>query len=167
MACNESSDECRRDAFPRRCSCCPVFRRAGLWVPGGAAIRAPQGFPSTAQPLPMRAERSQDHLVKPKGIRGPYMILTFDATERWPDILGAIHPFNRTLRPAEVSPERNPSYHALLRDFERLTGTAVLVNTSSNLHGEPIVTRPQAAPDVLDRSGLTYLVIAGRLVKKR
>jgi carbamoyltransferase len=113
------------------------------------------------------AERSQDYLVNSKGIRGSYMNLTFDATGRWRGVQSAIHLFDHTLRSQEVSREWNPFYHALLREFERLTGTAVLVNTSSNLHGEPIVSRPQDAPDVLDRSGLTRLAIAGRLVEKR
>lgn len=113
------------------------------------------------------AERSQDYFVNPKGVRSPYMILSFDSTDRWGEFKAAIHPFDRTARPQEVFRDWNPSYHAVLTEFERLTGTGVVLCTSFNLHGYPIVSRPEDALDVLDRSGLTHLVIENWLVTKR
>jgi carbamoyltransferase len=112
-------------------------------------------------------ERSIDYLVKPKSVRSPYMILSFDTTERSSDFRAALHPFDRTARPQEVSPDGNPSYHALLKEFERLTGIGAVLCTSFNLHGYPIVSRPEDALDVLDRSGLTHLAIENWLVRKR
>ena len=84
------------------------------------------------------AERSAEYLVNPKGVRAPYMILSFDTTERW----------------------------TLIEEFQRLTGVGAVLNTSFNLHGFPIVSRPEDALDVLDRSGLRHLAIGNWLVSK-
>ena len=112
-------------------------------------------------------ESSPDYLINPKGIRSPNMILSFDTTERRSEIAAAIHPFDFTARPQEVSAELNPEYHALLKEFQRLTGIGGLLNTSFNLHGYPIVSGPEDALDVLERSGLTHLAIENWLVEKR
>jgi len=112
------------------------------------------------------AERSADYLVNPKGVRAPYMILSFDTTGGGSELRAGIHPFDRTARPQEVSAEWNPDYHALIKEFERLTGVGAVLNTSFNLHGFPIVSRPEDALDVLDRSGLRHLAIGNWLVSK-
>jgi carbamoyltransferase len=111
-------------------------------------------------------ERSASYLVKAKPVRSPYMIMTFDTTSRFREIQAAIHPFDRTARPQEVSRDWNPSYHALLTEFERLTGIGGVLCTSFNLHGYPIVSRPEDALEVFDRSGLTHLAIGNWLVTK-
>jgi carbamoyltransferase len=113
------------------------------------------------------AERSADYLVNPKRVSAPYMIMSFDTTERRPAIRAALHPFDFTARPQEVSAEWNRPYHTLIREFERRTGIGAVLNTSFNLHGYPIVSRPEDALDVLDRSGLTHLAIQDWLVSKR
>jgi carbamoyltransferase len=102
-----------------------------------------------------------------KNVPAPYMILSFDTTGRWRDILAAIHPFDHTMRPQEVSSEWNPSYHSLISAFARRTGVPAVLNTSFNLHGHPIVSRPEDALDVLDRSGLTHLALGNWLVEKQ
>ncbi len=112
-------------------------------------------------------ERAADYLVNPKGAHAPYMILSFDTTERRREIQAAIHPFDATARPQEVSLAWNPDYHALLKEFHRRTGIGALLNTSFNLHGYPIVSRPEDALEVFDRSGLTHLAIESWLVEKR
>ncbi len=112
-------------------------------------------------------ERTADYLINPKRVKSPYMILSFDTTARSSEFRAALHPFDRTARPQVVSPDGNPSYHALLTEFERLTGIGAVLCTSFNLHGYPIVSRPEDALDVLDRSGLTHLAIESWLVTKR
>jgi carbamoyltransferase len=114
------------------------------------------------------AERGHDYLVKPKPVASPYMILAFDTQARRRDeIAAAIHPFDGTARPQEVSAESNPGFHRLLVEFERLTGIGAVLNTSFNLHGHPIVSTPEDALDVFDRSGLTHLALGDWLVEKR
>jgi carbamoyltransferase len=110
--------------------------------------------------------RAADYLVKPKPMRSPHMMLSFDTTDRAAEIAAAIHPCDRTARPQEVSAASNPRFHRLLVEFERLTGIGGVLNTSFNLHGFPIVSTPEDGLDVLDRSGLTHLALGDWLVEK-
>ena len=112
------------------------------------------------------AERADDYLVNPKRLRAPYMILTFDATDRWADIAAGTHPSDRTVRPQIMEPAWNPEYHRLLKAFEARTGIGGLLNTSFNLHGYPIVNTPAEALDVMRRSGLNYLILGDLWVEK-
>jgi carbamoyltransferase len=111
-------------------------------------------------------ERAPDYIVNPKGINAPYMILSFDTTPRVNDLLAAIHPYDLTARPQIVNREWNPAFHKLLKEFERLTGRGVVLNTSFNLHGFPIVNSPEDAIDVLEKSGLKYLALGEWLLTK-
>ncbi|HEV8149628.1 MAG TPA: carbamoyltransferase [Gemmatimonadales bacterium] len=65
-----------------------------------------------------------------------------------------------------VDRETNPNYHALLTEFERLTGCAVLVNTSFNVRGEPIVCTPADAYRCFMRTHLDTLVLFPFLLEK-
>ena len=97
----------------------------------------------------------------------PYMILTCDTTDRRKEIAAGLHPFDSTVRPQVVECTWNPSYHAIIREFEKLTSIGAVLNTSLNLHGYPIASSPWERPwTVLDRSGLTTLAIGKWLVEK-
>ena len=113
------------------------------------------------------AERSSDYIVNPKNIRSPYMILTFDTTDRYVDIAAGTHPYDHTVRPQVVEQSWNPRYHALIKEFESITGVGGVLNTSFNLHGYPIASSPADSLDVFDRSGLRNLAIEDWLVQKR
>jgi carbamoyltransferase len=65
-----------------------------------------------------------------------------------------------------VTPEYNPRYYSLIRAFERRTGCPVLVNTSFNVRGEPIVCTPADAYLCFMRTHLDYLVVGPFLVAK-
>ena len=60
----------------------------------------------------------------------------------------------------------NPLYHALLTEFSRQTGCDVLVNTSFNVRGEPIVCSPQDAYLCFMRTNIDYLVLGPFLLAK-
>ena len=66
-----------------------------------------------------------------------------------------------------VCSEQNQPYYDLLRAFERLTGCAVLVNTSFNVRGEPIVCTPEQAFTCFMRTEMDYLVLGDFLLDKR
>jgi carbamoyltransferase len=66
-----------------------------------------------------------------------------------------------------VHDHTNPRFCALLRQFEALTGCAVLVNTSFNVRGEPIVCTPEEAYRCFMRTQMDYLVIENFLLAKR
>ncbi len=65
-----------------------------------------------------------------------------------------------------VHQETNPRYHALLQHFERATGCPVLVNTSFNVRGEPIVCTPEDAYRCFMRTEMDYLVLENILLSK-
>ena len=65
-----------------------------------------------------------------------------------------------------VHRESNPRFHELIRRFEALTGCAVLVNTSFNVRGEPIVCTPEEAYICFMRTGIDYLVLENFLLEK-
>ena len=65
-----------------------------------------------------------------------------------------------------VDTDRNPRYHALLTKFKELTGCPVLVNTSFNVRGEPIVCTPEDAFRCLMGTELDLLVIGNCILRK-
>jgi carbamoyltransferase len=71
-----------------------------------------------------------------------------------------------TARVQAVDAESSPRFHALLRAFGARTGVPVLLNTSFNLAGEPIVARAVEGYSTFRRSGIDLLV-AGRFVVRK
>ncbi|HZY59486.1 MAG TPA: carbamoyltransferase C-terminal domain-containing protein, partial [Candidatus Binataceae bacterium] len=71
-----------------------------------------------------------------------------------------------TGRVQTVAREWNPRYYSLIESFGQLTGVPVLLNTSFNLRGEPIVNTPAQAYSTFVRSGIDVLVLGDYLVRK-
>jgi carbamoyltransferase len=65
-----------------------------------------------------------------------------------------------------VRKEDNPRYHALISEFDRLTGCPVIVNTSFNVRGEPIVCSPEHAYQCFMRTGIDTLIVDNFLLDK-
>ena len=113
-------------------------------------------------------ERQADYLVNPRGLRSPYMMLAFPTVPaRRDEIAAAVHPRDFTARAHIVEAALNPEYHAVIREFERLTGVGAVLNTSFNLHGEPIVCSAADAVDTFERSGLPHLALDRWVISKR
>jgi carbamoyltransferase len=112
-------------------------------------------------------EQADRYYAKPKPVRSPYMMYAFRARpETAAAFVAAQHPYDMTTRAHEVSTEDNPAYHRLLSEYEAVTGDAIVLNTSFNLHGEPIIHSAVDAVDVLLRSGLTRLALGNWWVEK-
>jgi len=79
----------------------------------------------------------------------------------------AITHVDYSARIQSVSKEDSPRYHALISEFEKLTGYGVIVNTSFNVRGEPIVCTPEDAYRCFMRTEMDYLVIGPFLLDKR
>jgi carbamoyltransferase len=108
-----------------------------------------------------------DYIRNPKNIAAPYMILCFDTVpNKTPVFAAGIHPYDSTARPQEVIEDYNPRYHRLIRYYGEITGEEIVLNTSFNLHGFPVVYTPQQALATLDNSGLRYLALGSFLVSK-
>jgi carbamoyltransferase len=113
------------------------------------------------------ADRAKDYYEKPKAVSSPYMMFGFRSRpEKRAAFPAAQHPYDFTTRPHEVFEEHNSDYYRLLKEYESRTGEGILLNTSFNLHGEPIVYRARDAVDVFLRSGLAYMALANWWVEK-
>lgn len=66
-----------------------------------------------------------------------------------------------------VSKETNPLYHATIKKFDELFGSGVIVNTSFNVRGEPIVNKPEEAFTCFMRTDMDYLLLENFLLDKR
>jgi carbamoyltransferase len=113
-------------------------------------------------------ERADEYLVNPKRLDSPYMMLAMGTEPGARSALAAaIHPQDGTARPQILDESWNPEYHAVIREFERRTGVGAVLNTSFNLHGEPVVCSAEDAVDTFERSGLPHLAIGHWLISKK
>jgi len=97
----------------------------------------------------------------------PYMVLVAPVRDAWRDRIPAVVHRDGSCRLQTVTPEADPLYHRLLREFGRITGVPVLLNTSFNRRGMPIVETPEQAVDLFLECGLDVLVMGRLVVTKR
>ncbi len=113
------------------------------------------------------SERQHDYLANPKCLPAPYMVLAFAATQRARmEMAAAMHSADHTMRPQILDRATNPDYHEVLKQFEARTGIGGVLNTSFNLHGEPVVCSPKDALATFSRSGLRHLALGRFLLSK-
>jgi carbamoyltransferase len=96
-----------------------------------------------------------------------FMSGVFPVRPEWRPRLAAVTHVDGSARVQAVDPEISPRFHALLLAFGRRTGVPVLLNTSFNLSGEPIVARGVEGYSTFRRSGIDLLVAGGFMVRKR
>jgi carbamoyltransferase len=94
-----------------------------------------------------------------------YMLLVTPIHESQQDKIGAVNHLG-TGRLQTVKPETNSRYYQIVEKFGQATGVPVVLNTSFNLRGEPIVTSPANAWWTFTNSGIDMLVIDDYLVTK-
>lgn len=114
------------------------------------------------------AERVDEYIDNPKSCQSPFMTLAFDSTPLGRrEIPAALHPADLTARPQILIREQNPEYYDIIKAFERRTGVGAILNTSFNLHGDPIALGAEAALHTFENSGLDDLVLGEFLVSRR
>ena len=86
-----------------------------------------------------------------------FMTVTVNCTGRMKAACPAVVHIDGTARPQLIGEQNNPFVHSVLSHYKLLTGTLALVNTSFNIHEEPIVCSPQDALQGFFESGLDYL----------
>jgi carbamoyltransferase len=79
----------------------------------------------------------------------------------------AVTHVDNSARIQTVHQETNPDFYSLLSEFEKITGCPVLINTSFNVRGEPIVESPEDAYRCFMRTGMDYLVLGSFLMDKK
>lgn len=96
----------------------------------------------------------------------PFMLIAKRVRPEWRDRIPAIVHVDGTARVQTVRAETNPVLYRLLKEFEALTGVPVLINTSFNVKGEPIVETPRDAVICFLTTGIDHLVLHDTLVSK-
>jgi carbamoyltransferase len=96
----------------------------------------------------------------------PYMLLVAQVREGRRTIPSVTHVDN-SARLQTVTREQNPLYYGVIEEFERITGVPVIINTSFNVRGEPIVCTPHDAYLCFMRTNMDYLVMGHQLLDKR
>lgn len=112
----------------------------------------------------MLMEARDDYLVNARDER--YMVTSFDVAPKKKGRIPAVVHEDQTARPQMVEAGVNPLYHRLIREFARRTGEAVILNTSFNIRGEPIVCHPREAIRCFFDTGLDVLFLGGCVVEK-
>jgi len=96
----------------------------------------------------------------------PYMTFTFDVAESWKSRIPEVVHEDGTARAQIVTRATNARYYELIEEMEKLTGNAVVLNTSLNRRGEPMVCSPTDALNMFYGSDLQYLVMEDILITK-
>ena len=96
----------------------------------------------------------------------PYMIATVNVREEYRAALPAITHVDGSARVQTVAAQDNPAFHTLLRAVGRATGREIILNTSFNVKGQPIVNTPREAVETFLGTGIDCLFIEDNLVSR-
>lgn len=107
----------------------------------------------------MTHEESRRSILNNKNIYSPYMTIAFDLKNGFSEkIPGAIHPADNSVRPQMLKKDDNPKYYSILESFGEISGAECLLNTSFNLHGDPIVESPKQALQTFEKTDIDVLL---------
>ncbi len=157
------------------------FQGRSEWGPralGNRSILCHPGFPGMKDILNARIKRRESFRPFAPAVLedrqsdifdhdypSPYMLHVYKIREEWRDKLSAVNHVDDTGRLQTVSREQNPLYYDLIKTFEGLTGTPVILNTSFN-ENEPIVENYNEAINCFTRTKMDVLVAGPFLCKK-
>ena len=104
-----------------------------------------------------------------KGAEYParFMTITFECTDYMKKVSPAVVHVDNTARPQIIRKEDNPSYYRIVEEYFKITKIPSLVNTSFNMHEEPIVCTPEDAVRAFLSSELDYLAMGDYLIIKK
>ena len=97
-------------------------------------------------------------------IPSPYMLMVTSVKQ--PDKIPAVTHVDGTGRLQTVSKQANPLYYDLINEFYKITDVPVIINTSMNVMGEPIVNTPEQAYSMIKKTDMDYIVMGNNLVSK-
>ena len=140
----------------------PCDRSVNDWL--NSKLRRTEFMPFAPSTLHEYADRC---FVNLEGARetAKYMTITFDCTDWMKTYCPGVVHVDGTARPQLVCEKQNPQYHKVIDRFRALTGIPSIVNTSFNMHEEPIVSSPRDAIRGFLDGHLDYLAIESFLVK--
>ncbi len=97
----------------------------------------------------------------------PYMLLVADTLPEKRAVIPAVTHVDGSARIQTIRRDQNPRYYDLLKRFEEKTGCPVIINTSFNVRGEPIVESPADALNCFLHTHMDYLVLGNRVIGKK
>lgn len=100
-------------------------------------------------------------------VEDPFMLKVGNVRPEWRERLAAVTHVDGSARLQTVDENTHPLYHRLLVEFGKLSGVEVLLNTSFNVMGEPVVESPEQAIRCFYSGGLDALVIGNFIIQKR
>jgi len=115
------------------------------------------------------SEKAEDYFVlaePPRHYPARFMLYVVDVKEDKRETIPAITHVDGTGRLQTVHKKFNPKYYRLIETFGEATGVPIVLNTSFNLKGEPIVNTPEEAFNTFRRSGMDTLVLGNYLIEK-
>jgi carbamoyltransferase len=96
----------------------------------------------------------------------PYMLLVADVHPEKREVIPAVTHVDGSARIQTINEAQNPKYYNLIKAFREKTGCAVIINTSFNVRGEPIVESPKDALNCFLNTHMDYLVMGNILIEK-
>lgn len=112
------------------------------------------------------ADKADEYFEMGPSPESPFMLQTFNVRKAWQGKLPSITHVDGTARVQTVSLRQNKRFYGLIKEFGALSGVPVIINTSFNVRGEPIVNTPKDAYECFRKTEIDCLVIGGYLVKK-
>lgn len=115
------------------------------------------------------AEKADDIFSNVSSSRHPaeFMTITYNVNPRWRERIKAVVHVDGTARPQLVKRDNNPAYYSVIEEFFKLTGIPLVVNTSYNMHEEPIVCSPQDALRAFDVGAVDCIIFNNRFLVER
>lgn len=132
-----------------------LIKKRDFWMPFAPAILS---------------EDASQYISIPSTIKNgsPYMMFGFDSKiNQQRKMIAGLHRVDKTARAQIVDKKIYPNFHKLLCEFKKLTGRSVLLNTSFNLHGDPLALNEKDAFKVLENSELRYVFLDDVLISRR
>lgn len=139
-------------------------RDAGMKDRINAAVKYREAFRPFAPSV--LAEKADDFFDMPKGVFVPYMEQVYPVKKAKQKLAPAIVHADGTGRLQMVSKDTNQTFHNLISHYYKLTGVPLVLNTSFNVQGEPIVCSPSDAIRTFYSCGLDVLVIGKNIIEK-
>ncbi|ASJ00483.1 carbamoyltransferase family protein [Thermococcus gorgonarius] len=104
-------------------------------------------------------EKADEYLADLNGTPNEFMTMSYTASGEFRKLAPAVVHVDGTTRPQAVREEVNKPYYSVIKEFHKKTGLGAVLNTSFNMHGEPIVCSPEDALRTFRKAGLDVLIL--------
>jgi carbamoyltransferase len=111
-------------------------------------------------------EKAGEYLEDLNGRPNEFMTMSYKASEEFRKTAPAVVHVDRTTRPQAVRKEINELYYSIITEFNKKTGVGAVLNTSFNMHGEPIVCSPGDALRTFREAKLDFLIMGNFAVSR-